>query len=544
MNEKTYDVLIVGYGPVGKGLALMLCRKGYSVAIVERWDEAYPFPRAVCMDHEIRRVMNALGFGDELARVSAPSPRYQWFGAQGQMLLDIDWTVESISGGPEAYFFHQPSLEAMMDRELQAFPTVDINFGWEMEQFSQDGSGVILNVRQRDHHDQTRTLRGKYLIGADGANSQVRQQSEIEWTDLGFNADWLVVDVLPNDGVELRVPEAGQSCNPARPTTFVPGGIENGRRHRRWEFMRLPGETTEELQTPDNVWELLSPWIKRNEATLVRHALYTFRSRVAANWRNGRAFLVGDAAHVMPPFMGQGMCSGLRDAWSLAWRLDLLLSGKGSEGILESYTEERLQHVTEVINLSVHLGKIICVADESEAAARDHQFLAGLAPPPPVFPSLRNGLLYQPRGYLAPFAGTLGVHGQVAAGSRIGPCDAVVGQGFSILAWQYDPRDKLSDDVVQQLETLGANFVTVRTGQNVEEPSSNAVTDINGKYELFFTSNGLSAVVVRPDFYIYGAAREPLQLQNIVVQLLVDLSGLPRATHGVVKARPAFHPAV
>jgi 2-polyprenyl-6-methoxyphenol hydroxylase-like FAD-dependent oxidoreductase len=161
-----------------------------------------------------------------------------------------------------------------------------------------------------------------------------------------------VVDVLPNDGVELRVPEAGQSCNPSRPTTFVPGGLENGRRHRRWEFMKLPGETNEDLQNPDKVWELLSPWITRNEATLVRHALYTFRSRVAANWNNGRALLAGDAAHVMPPFMGQGMCSGLRDAWGLAWRLDLLLSGKASERLLDSYTEERRAHVTEVINIS------------------------------------------------------------------------------------------------------------------------------------------------------------------------------------------------
>lgn len=528
MRNDTFDVAIVGYGPVGKGLALMLSRRGYSVSIVERWDEPYPFPRAVCMDHEIRRVMNSLGLADELAKVSAPSPRYQWFGAQGQMLLDIDWTVESVSGGPEAYFFHQPSLEAMMDRELRRISDVEINSGWEMIDFEQDGDGITLRIRQRVNPEQTKTISAKFLIGADGANSQVREQSGIEWQDLGFQADWLVVDVLPNEGVELRVPEAGQSCKPSRPTTFVPGGIENGRRHRRWEFMRLPSETMEELQQPEKVWSLLSPWIGPHEAQLIRHALYTFRSRVAANWRNGRVLLAGDAAHVMPPFMGQGMCSGLRDAWNLTWRLDLVLSGKTDIAILDSYSEERKDHVTEVINLSVQLGKIICVADEAEAAARDQTFLSGLAPPPPKFPDLKTGLLYKPRGYLSPFAGQLGVHGQVSTETRSGSYDAVVGAGFSILGWEHDPRETLPQEMVDQLDSLGAKFVAVHA-QRPASASSNTIQDITGKYEAFFRSNGLSSLVARPDYYLYGVARDATRLRDMLQHLLGDL-GIHKAS--------------
>lgn len=522
-----FDVLIVGYGPVGKSLALMLAKKGYTISMVERWAEAYPYPRAVCMDHEIRRVMNGLGLREQLDLVSAPSPRYQWFNGKGQMLLDIDWTLESVSGGPEAYFFHQPSLERMLDAELRKNPNVEINLGWEMATFEDSEDGVDMEIRRdRDGSPDSRVISGQYLVGADGANSMVRAQAGIDWLDLGFHADWLVVDVEPNEGVVLDIPEAGQHCNPTRPTTFVPGGIENGRCQRRWEFMRLPGEDAEELNRPEKVWELLSPWVTKHQARLVRHALYTFRSRVAADWRHGRILLAGDAAHVMPPFMGQGMCSGIRDAFSLAWRLDFILSGKAPDSLLDTYSPERRPHVTQVIDISVHLGRIICVADPNEANARDTGFLERTVPPPPPFPHLTDGLLQRSTdGAPTHLAGTLGIHGIVKSGGVTGELDHIVGKGITLLGWQVDPKSVLDDRLRHDLDALGAVCRRVVPGDAGEEAQQGDIIDIRGKYEAYFRNNGVVAVLVRPDHYVFGAATKEDDVLWLVEDFISALAG-------------------
>ena len=522
-----FDVLIVGYGPVGKSLALMLARKGYRIGMVERWKEAYPFPRAVCMDHEIHRVMSALDLGEKLAAVSAPSPRYQWFNGTGQMLLDIDWTIESISGGPEAYFFHQPSLEAMLDRELRRFRNVEINLGWEMVSFHDDGDGATLVIQPNGEGARpSRELRGRYLVGADGANSMVRTQAGIAWLDLGFEADWLVVDVEPNEGVTLDIPEAGQHCNPLRPTTFVPGGIDNGRRQRRWEFMKLPGEDAAVLNTPERVWELLSPWVKPDQAKLVRHALYTFRSLVAADWRKGRVLLAGDAAHLMPPFMGQGMCSGIRDAFSLAWRLDYILSGKAPDWVLDSYTPERRPHVTQVIDISVHLGRIICVAEAEAAARRDHTFIDGTATPPPPFPSLTDGFLqHGGSGEHARLAGTLAVHGKVECDGLVDDFDRLVGQGFVFIGWDIDPAAQLSPEARQTLAGLGVICRRIRPAHVADLASPGDVIDVTGKYEAYFRDNAVAALLMRPDFYVFGTASGPESIADLAGEFTHALTG-------------------
>ena len=219
---------------------------------------------------------------------------------------------------------------------------------------------------------QTRELRARFAVGCDGANSFVRERIGSGWHDLGFQFDWLVVDVLPSDPA-WSGPLNWQLCDPARPTTLVSGGP--GR--RRWEFMRLPHESADELDGEDAAWRLLAPWgVHPGNAKLERHAVYSFRARWADRWRSGRALLAGDAAHLMPPFAGQGMCAGLRDAANLAWKLDLVLRGAAHEALLDSYASERAPHVSAMIELSVALGRVICVADPAEAAARDPRMSA------------------------------------------------------------------------------------------------------------------------------------------------------------------------
>ena len=497
MKQATYDVIQIGYGPVSESLALMLGRQGRSVAVCERWTTRYPLPRAVCIDHELYRVLAANGMGDVLPSVTHPGPLYQWFNADWKELLVIDWQKPSISGGPEVNFVHQPTLEAALDDAVRAQPSVDLHLGWEMIALSQDDDLAHATVRHVESGEET-LLSARYIVGCDGANSIVREAIGGGQEDRGFEADWLVIDVLMNDGVtveQLGIPEAGQYCNPTRPTTIVPAGIRDGRKFRRWEFMRLPGETVQELEDEDFVWKLLKPWAGPEHVQLVRHKVYNFRSLMAERWRDRRLLIAGDAAHVMPPFMGQGMCAGLRDTWNLAWKLGLVLDDKADDRLLDTY---------------------------QAAAERDRTFLGGNAPPMPPFPKLIDGLLYRPDGsHLQPGAGLLSPHGAVDIdGQHIRLDDAVnAGSGFVVIARGFDPERTLNQRVRDALSVVGTRYVAL----SLPGPM-HATADVEGRLDAFLDANGWAAMIVRPDFYIYGGVEEAEDLAVLTEALIADLN--------------------
>ncbi|WP_420796216.1 bifunctional 3-(3-hydroxy-phenyl)propionate/3-hydroxycinnamic acid hydroxylase [Burkholderia gladioli] len=498
-------------------LAILLGSKGYKVAVYERQKSAYPLPRAVCMDHEIYRAVMAAGAGKTLTQLSAPSPRYQWFNAKWEMLLDIDWTVESVSGGPEAHFFHQPSLEAAFDARVRTLPNVELNLGWEAVSVDADANRPSVNFRRKPDETE-QTVSAKYVIGADGANSFIRNSVGIEWHNRGFEADWLVVDVLVNEGVHLDVPSAGQLCDPVRPTTFVPGGIFKGREIRRWEFMRLPSESKQEIEGEANVWRLLSKWVSPSQAVLVRHAVYTFKSLSASSWRRNNVFIAGDAAHLMPPFMGQGMCSGLRDAFNLSWKLDAVMKGLATEGILDTYETERKPHADQIIDISMHLGEIVCVADAEKAAARDRSYKDGTAAPPPKFPILQEGLLdHQDAG--SELAGRLGPHAQLCINGKAGRMDEIFGNGFMLLLRDASAADVLSTAGIAALTRLGTRIVEFSAD---ERP--NKAHDVDGTLSAFFDRHAINALLVRPDFYIYAASKEANAIAASVDRLLASMT--------------------
>lgn len=523
MSGKIYDVIQVGYGPVSQVLSLMLARQGRSVAICERWSARYPLPRAVCVDHELYRVLSSIGLGELLPSVTQRGPLYQWFNADWKELLTIDWSADSISGGPEVNFVHQPTLEEAFDRTIARTPGIETLLGWEAVEVTQDTELAHVRLRHAETGEE-KTLSARYLVGCDGANSIVRQAIGGDREDRGFEADWLVIDVLLKPGVtieQLGVPAAGQYCNPERPTTIVPAGVREGRVYRRWEFMRLPGEKVEDLEREELVWEWLRPWAGPDQIELVRHKIYNFRSLLATRWRDGRLMIAGDAAHVMPPFMGQGMCAGMRDAWNLAWKLGLLLDGKADGRLLDTYQVERAPHVSQIIDMSIYLGKIICIPDKQAAAERDAAFLGGTAQPPPPFPHLTDGILQRdPSGDPTPVAGLLSPHVSLERDGKVARLDALTERGFVVFGLEADPRAALGSRSRHQLDRLGADFVTVSEGGD-----GPGARDIDGRLVDFMREHGLAAMIVRPDFYLYGGVSDIAALDGLVGDLATALAG-------------------
>ncbi len=536
MTIQNYDVILIGYGPVGQALALMLGRQGRSVAVCERWIERFPLPRAVCIDHEIYRILSANGMGDVLPEISHPGPLYQWFNSAWEELLVIDWSADSISGGPEVNFVHQPTLEKALRDAVLHQPSVELFLGWEVLEMQQDEEGASVVIRDFDgpgkNDGQTRKIAGKYLVGCDGANSIVRREIGSGQEDRGFEADWLVIDVLLKEGVtieKLGIPAAGQYCNPLRPTTIVPAGVRDGRIFRRWEFMLLPGESAAEMEEEARVWELLKAWATPDEVELVRYKVYTFRSLLATNWRKDRYLLAGDAAHVMPPFMGQGMCSGIRDAWNLSWKLKMILDGDASDALLDTYQVERMPHVSQIIDLSIYLGKLICTPDPKLAAERDAAFKNGTAEPPPPFPSLTSGLLQRsPSGEVLPGVGLLAPHVSVRANGAIQRLDEVVGIGFTLIVSGADTARSIDAGMRSTLQRIGVRLMSIAS-----EPSSSSFVDVDGRCEPFMAAQSWDAMIVRPDFYVYGGACGTEGLKVLVHDLTKDLqsAGVATAPH-------------
>jgi 2-polyprenyl-6-methoxyphenol hydroxylase-like FAD-dependent oxidoreductase len=478
------DVAIVGYGPVGNALAILLAQLGRSVVVLERWPEPYPLPRAVHFDHEVGRILQMCGIGDDIRAISEPAEVYEWRNATGTVLLRFGQKGDGPSGWPASSMFNQPMAEAALDRRARALG-VDVRRGVE-----------LTSIEQHDDHVSVGDLTASYAVGCDGANSTVRSLLDLPVTDLGFFYDWLIVDVILD---EPRVfdPANLQVCDPARPTTAVSGGP--GR--RRWEFMRLPHESVEELHDEKRAWELLDAWdVHPGNARLERHAVYTFNARYAERWRDRRVFLAGDAAHLMPPFAGQGMCSGLRDAANLAWKLDLVLDGAAPDTLLDTYQSERLPSARAAIGFSMELGKVICVPDPAEAAARDAAMAAGVdgTAPAPGLPGIEGEGFVHPT---APHAGTQLVQGRV--GGRL--LDDVHGNGWRLVVHGAEPIDAPA-----WFEAIGGTVI--------------AITEPDPWFDRWFAEHDTAYALQRPDFYLYGTATTADDARALLDDLRRDLT--------------------
>jgi 3-(3-hydroxy-phenyl)propionate hydroxylase len=352
----SFDVAVVGLGPAGATCAALLGGLGVRTVAIEREPAVYDKPRAFALDHEIMRVFEDLGIADAVAPHTAPFTPSEYYGADGQLIkrlgaLPPPWPL----GWPPSMVFEQPPVEALLRK--RAGEVAEVVFG-ELAGLREDGDLVHLDLGARK-------VSARYVVGCDGATSTVRKLLGIEYEDLEFDQEWLVVDLRVNERGLEKLPKVSiQYCEPARPSTYLVGVGS----HRRWELMLHPGEQ------PD-AWKLLERWITPGEAELWRAAAYRFHALVARQWRSGRVFLAGDAAHQQPPFTGQGMCQGIRDVANLSWKLQYVLAGKAADKLLDTYEAERKQHARRLIAVVKDIGRIIGERDPAAARERDRRLL-------------------------------------------------------------------------------------------------------------------------------------------------------------------------
>lgn len=503
---RDWSVIVVGYGPVGQVLSLALAQAGHDVLVLEQHERLWPFPRAGHLDHEMMRIFQGLGLAEEVGAVSVESTEYVMFDSAGKVLRELPRRWETPSGWPASYHFYQPELEAVLHRSAAAHERITVLRGWQVTGVTDGAAGAEARARHVGSGAQ-RNFRAAYLVGADGASSTVREAAGRTFTDLGFQADWLVVDVKLAEGVDPGIPSTGQYCDPARPHHAARGGWP----HARWEFMLLDSDDYDEICTDAGVWKLLSEWLRPGEAEIIRKTVYTFRSAVAAPWRRGRVVLAGDAAHLMPPFLGQGMCSGLRDSITLSWRLDLVLRGLSRPDLLDSYESERAAHVRQMIDESVRIGRLVCMTDREQAAARDRRLRQEPAVEEPIQPALGPGVLSPRPG---PLAGRLSVQPSVrTADGQVTRLDSLLGRGFRLLGLGADPHRFLDEHGAALASRLGLRVCAV--GRHPAAP----VQDVTGAWCDWMEAAGAAVVLVRPDHYVFGTASRPAGAGDLLAEL-------------------------
>lgn len=481
------DVAVVGAGPVGLAMSSLLTHHGVTVVLLDRGRHGVVKPRATHLDDEAVRVLQAMGVADELEPdFYVPSPFN---------LYDSDWTSVAHTtlskevgdqGWRYDYMFHQPTFEARIRDILGASPAVTAHYGVDVTGVTQNAEHATVGVRDLDRGIDF-SVDARYVVGCDGAHSIVRESVGGGMEDLDGTQRWVVIDLLINEGVtgvddELHTYATG---GPDRTYTFVP----TGERRRRVEYKALAHETDESLESDETVWKLVDKWVTPETAVVERADTYQFNALLAERWRNGRIFVAGDAAHEMPPKAGQGLCSGLRDAANLSWKLAFCLHGRAAPSLLDTYQSERSPHTRIWIQISNGIARAI-----EHIAAGGKPEIQGEQNPesrPPIGPGLHGGA--------PPPAGLLSFQPFLPDGTRL---DDRVGPSFLIVA---------------RTDVLDACLAGTRDAWN---QLGTVVLDAAGAgYESWLAERHVGAVVIRPDKYLFGTATTAAELDALTSRL-------------------------
>jgi len=509
------DVAVIGAGPTGLMIANLLGVHGLRVCVFEAEPQLIDFPRGVGMDDETCRTFQAAGLVDAVLPHTVPDQLLVFVDRKQRDLARIAPSTGEF-GWPRRSGFVQPLADRVLLEGLGRFDSVDVDWSSRVTGFTQDADGVELAIAAPEG---ARTVRASYVVGADGGSSATRKALGFDFAGISAAADWFVIDIR-ND--PLGRPGAYVCADPRRPyvSISIPHGI------RRFEFMLKPGETEAEAMTDEFVARLLKPFVPPTAPVdIIRRRVYRHHSRMAEHFRSGRVFLIGDAAHVMPVWQGQGYNSGIRDALNLSWKLAMVLRGQAGDQLLDSYESERREHIRAMIQLSTWVGRLVSINNRAGAGARNLFFRALAAVPSAKsyivqmrfkpMPTMARGAL-TPVGSLSEPTpvGRLFIQPTVCtrtAGSV--KLDDAVGPWFTLMAWNNDPRAILDDDARRRLERSGVRLVAARPAVQLHwdeaapDDSVLIVGDLDGSLKRWFDAHAESVLLLRPDRIVGGASR-------------------------------------
>lgn len=534
MKRENTQVVIVGGGPNGIAAAHYMGLYGIDCVVLELSEGILPYPRAVGMDDEALRVLQTVGVAQLAHRDMIGNVPLRYYNARGVCFAEVKPTAAEY-GWPMRNIFMQQLLEGTLREELGKRESVDLRQGHEMLELSQDAEGVTLKVK--DAAGEPYELRAQYVIGADGGRSCVRKQLGIELVGLTHPRKWVVVDAA-ND--TLDAPYTALHADPQRP--FV--CIYLPYRQRRWEFMLLEGEDEAKMCEEGNIRRLIRGHIGDavDQLEIVRIRAYTHNSRVAERFVSGRVALIGDAAHITPPWAGQGLNSGLRDVANLCWKLAAVLKGRAKASIIETYDQERRGHATDLIALADNMGAVLGLTNPLMAGVRDWLFQAV-----GTVDNLRSHLVefkFKPKATIGKglvhherpdvqegdLVGQLFIQPCVenAAGERL-RLDEVLGPWYAVIGFRVNPAEGLSAEMRAFWDRLETRFVQVNRsrsgsrGQPLSAPGAISVEDVDNRLADWFGKARDSIVVVRPDRFV-AAITTPERLEGVLAKLAGQLS--------------------
>lgn len=498
-----YDIAIIGYGPVGAAAASMFGKKGFNIVVIEPKKDIWDIPRAVHFDGQVQRVFKAMGIYSQVEQIIDEMTGINFINRKGKPIVSLSFENHPrLNGYNEDVMFDQPKFEKILRNEAEKSTNIEFRIGSYLKNLDAKESENVLEIVNTDTNELSQ-LTSRYVIGADGADSYVRKSTNINIHDFKEDEDWIVVDYLVDEKFKINR-DRYQVCDYKRPTTLLP--ITGN--HVRWEFKIKPDDDIEELEKEENIrnfmephlWRL-NPKIDKNSGKLLRASRYTFHALIAENFRFNNCFLIGDAAHQTPPFLGQGLCQGIKDAYNLCWKLSGVLDGKYNENILESYTTERKEINNFMIKASVEQAKVVGSLNKYKSFLRDTYLTLAK-----IFPKLqgvltfkykwqfKNGILDKEL-YPNQINGMIIPHPDLSLKKDGKNFDESLGNNFSLILFNIKKEDFININKLDSAQFFDGC---------VHHYDENHIFMSDGKLLKWAEKNNISAVVLRPDQHVYG----------------------------------------
>lgn len=511
-TQAGFDVLITGFGPVGMLAANLLGMYGLKVAVFERNEQPYNIPRAIHIDDEVMRIFQCVGLHTQLLRVCKSVPGMQLINRKGKVLLET--SKAATAGFAASYLFYQPDMEQILMEGTKRFANVEVFWGTEVNTVRSDKTKVEVLVNRQG---KTIAYKGKYALACDGANSSIRELLQLKLKDLKFSRLNLKVDV------RIASPEAElprwiqKTCEPKQQSYVFLNSFGN---HYRWEFALPRGKKyqAKNWEDPATIHKLLALVTNPEKAELLHVAEYRFATKIARQWHQGNTYLAGDAAHQMPPYVGQGMCAGFRDVFNLCWKLKLVMEGNAPTNILTSYASERVPHVRFIMRVTCWVGRLFITRGWSRVV----KTLAWVLPaqwrkikvPPQKLSGAKFGKNRRLRGHLMPQM-------KISNSGKSQLLDDYLGKGFSIISYGKSVIQHMSPQDFYSLKKIATCFCILNPQKGEQNEHSIVIQDQNEVYRTWFRKHKTDFVVIRPDRYIYDAAKIS-RLPDVIGQLKND----------------------